>query len=154
MTRRLLTRHGIVVPRTVVSDVLRNLDPEGVSRRRRHQFSRRIHINKGPNYLIHIDGYDKLKRYGFPIHGAICGFSRRILWLKIANTNNNPKIIGTFFLEYLNEIKGVPRCVRMDGGTENILVEDMQKSFRWEHEDEMAAENSVIKAPSHSNQVY
>ncbi|XP_033757746.1 uncharacterized protein LOC117340076 [Pecten maximus] len=107
MTRRLLTRHGIVVPRTVVSDVLRNLDPEGVSRKRRHQFSRRIYINKGPNYLIHIDGYDKLKRYGFPIHGAICGFSRRILWLKLANTNNNPKIIGTFFLEYLNEIKGI-----------------------------------------------
>lgn len=52
---------------------MRTLDPEGVSARLRHRLTRRVYVNKGPNYLIHIDGYDKLKRYGFPIHGAIDG---------------------------------------------------------------------------------
>ena len=59
--------------RHAVSTVQQQIDPEGVEMRRRHQFSRRTYINKGPNFLIHLDGYDKLKRYGFPIHGAICG---------------------------------------------------------------------------------
>ena len=48
---------------------------------------------------------------------------------------------------------GVPRCVRMDCGTENTLIEDIQKAFRWEHTDDMAGENSVIKGSSHANQV-
>lgn len=59
--------------RSVVSAVQREVDPQGVEERRRRTFIRRAYINKGPNYLIHIDGYDKLKRYGFPIHGAIDG---------------------------------------------------------------------------------
>jgi hypothetical protein len=38
-------------------------------------------INPGPNFAWHADGYDKLKPYGFPIHGCIDGFSRRLIWL-------------------------------------------------------------------------
>ncbi|XP_033729677.1 uncharacterized protein LOC117318858, partial [Pecten maximus] len=68
MTRRLLTRHGIVVARSNVLTLQRELDPDGVRSRQMHRFSRRVYINKGPNYLIHVDGYDKLKRFGFAIH--------------------------------------------------------------------------------------
>lgn len=60
--------------RQTVSSILRTLDPDGVARRRHRVIDRRSYVNKGPNYLIHIDGYDKLKRYGFPIHGAIDGY--------------------------------------------------------------------------------
>ena len=42
-----------------------------------------------PNAVWHADGYDKLKPYGFPIHGAIDGFSRRVLWLDVTRSNNN-----------------------------------------------------------------
>ncbi|XP_045190917.1 uncharacterized protein LOC123547721 [Mercenaria mercenaria] len=152
MTRRLLSSHGIVASRQTVAAVQRELDPEGVRLRQHRQFTRRIYINKGPNYLVHIDGYDKLKPYGFPIHGAICGFSRKILWLKVARSNNDPKVVATLFLEYLNAINGVPRCIRTDAGTENVLVQDMQMAFRWEHSDDMSAERSVIIGSSHSNQ--
>ena len=48
---------------------------------------------------------------------------------------------------------GVPRCVRMDDGTENVLIEDIEKAFRWEHIDDMAADKSVLRGSSHSNQV-
>ena len=37
----------------------------------------------GPGALWHSDGNDKLKRYGFPIHGAMDGYSRKLLWLKV-----------------------------------------------------------------------
>ncbi|WAR14378.1 hypothetical protein MAR_004483 [Mya arenaria] len=79
-------------------------------------------------------------------------FSRRILWLKVANSNNNPNIIAAYFLEFVKEIGGVLRCIRMDAGTENVVVEDMQKAFRWYHGDNMAGERSVIVGSSHTNQ--
>ena len=28
---------------------------------------------QGPDFVWHLDGYDKLKPYGFPIHGCIDG---------------------------------------------------------------------------------
>nr|XP_022321063.1 uncharacterized protein LOC111123185 [Crassostrea virginica] len=112
-----------------------------------------MYLNNGPNYLVHVDGYDKLKPFGFAIHGAMCGFSRRILWLKVARTNNDPSVVASYFLKYLEEINSAPRCVRIDAGTENVYIEDIQKSFRWYHNDDMCGEKSVIKGRSMCNQV-
>lgn len=50
------------------------IDPEGVQARLSNRLVRREYFSKGPNFLIHIDGYDKIKKYGFGIHGAICGY--------------------------------------------------------------------------------
>ena len=47
--------------------------------------------------LIYL-GYDKLKPYGFPIHGCICGYSRRIIWLELVKSNNNHKIPARLYL--------------------------------------------------------
>ncbi|XP_069102384.1 uncharacterized protein [Argopecten irradians] len=152
MKLRLLTKHGIDVGRNTVARVLRTLDPHGVDIRRSHCLSRRNYFNRGPNFLVHIDGYDKLKPFGLAIHGAICGFSRRVLWLKVARTNNNPKVVASYFLEYVQEIKGVPRCLRVDGGTENTYIEDMQKAMRWHDDDDHSREKSVIIGCSTSNQ--
>jgi hypothetical protein len=46
--------------------------------------------------LFHI-GYDKLKPYGFPIHGAIDGYSRKILWLELSRSNNKPEMPAKIF---------------------------------------------------------
>lgn len=43
--------------------------------------------------------------------------------------------------------------MRLDAGTENIYIEDIQKSFRWYHGDDMCGEKSVIIGRSMSNQV-
>ncbi|KAJ7381392.1 hypothetical protein OS493_001526 [Desmophyllum pertusum] len=83
MHQRLINQHGLVTTREVVRHVLKIFDPEGVEHRSRHRLRRRVYRCKGPNYLWHIDGYDKLKPFGFCIHGAIDGFSRRIVWLEV-----------------------------------------------------------------------
>uniref|UniRef100_K1Q1M5 Integrase core domain-containing protein n=1 Tax=Magallana gigas TaxID=29159 RepID=K1Q1M5_MAGGI len=49
-------------------------------------------------------------------------------------------------------ITSAPRCVRLDAGTENIYIEDIQKSFRWYHDDDMCGKKSVIIGRSMSNQ--
>ena len=95
-----LRLEGMQVPRKVIEDTLRELDPEGCEERRAKCLRRRQYRNPGPNYAWHMDGYDKLKPYGFPIHGCIDGFSRRIIWLNVARTNNNPAVIAKFFIKY------------------------------------------------------
>ena len=49
---------------------------------------------------------------------------------------------------------GVPRCIRCDRGTENVLMSEIQKAFRWYHHDNMAGESSVMVGSSPSNQVH
>ena len=58
------------------------------------------------NYLWHIDGFDKLNRWGFYVHGAIDGYSGKILWLQVFVTNKDPWLVGKFFMEYVKESSG------------------------------------------------
>ncbi|CAC5369846.1 unnamed protein product [Mytilus coruscus] len=69
---------NLTVTQETVRLCLRAIDSVGVESRRRHRLNKRSYFNSGPNYLIHIDGYDKLKSYGIAIHGDIDGYSRRI----------------------------------------------------------------------------
>ena len=83
MTQRLVQEHGLSIDKESVRQLLKILDPEGVEARSKHRLRRREYKAEGPNHLWHIDGYDKLKPLGFCIHGAIDGFSRRIMWLEV-----------------------------------------------------------------------
>ena len=76
---------------------MRDIDPEGVRLRKAHRLARHKYIAKGPNYAWHVDGYDKLKPYGFCIQRAIDRYSRRIIWLEVSNTNNDPSVIASYY---------------------------------------------------------
>jgi hypothetical protein len=129
-----LEMEGLRVPRIVVQDILKELDPEGTELRKAHRLKRREYHNPGPNYAWHMDGYDKLKPWGFPIHGAIDGFSRKILWLNVTRSNNSPNNIAKFYLKTVEEHKGCPVEMVTDLGTENGLVASTQCYFRDNHD--------------------
>lgn len=120
---------GEIVPRETVRLILKELDPEGVAGRKAHKLVRRTYRNSGPNSAWHIDGYDKLKPHGFPIHGAIDGWSRKIIWLHVAKTNNCPKAIARFYLDAVENVGGAPEKLVSDMGTENHLAASMQNFF-------------------------
>lgn len=150
---RMLNRFsGINVTQETVRLALRALDPVGVSLRSGHRLRRRVYYNKGPNFLIHIDGYDKLKPYGIAIHGAIDGFSRKILWLKSGYSNNDPKLIASNYLRFIKKTLRVPRCIRADAGTENVIVRDLQIVLRSFHNDASSGPRSFITGRSPANQ--
>ena len=86
MHQRLRLDYNIVTSKEVVLTALSYLEPEGVSLRSRRKLKRPKYYAKGPNYVWHIDGYDKLKPYGFYVHGAIDGFSRRIMWIEVGHS--------------------------------------------------------------------
>ena len=87
---------------------------------------RRQYFAKGPNYLWHVDSYDKLKPFGLCISGCIDGFSRRIIWLNVYRTSSNPRVIAGYYMEAVQELLGCPRMVRGDMGTENGHIARMQ----------------------------
>ena len=71
MWQRLISDHHLSVPRDSVLRLMREIDPDGVSERKARRLKKRKYASKGPNFIWHVDGYDKLKPYGFCIHGAI-----------------------------------------------------------------------------------
>ena len=76
-----------------------------------------------------MDGYDKLKPFGFPIQGAIDGFSGKILWLEVTWSNSSLDIVATYFLNTVRELRGYLRELISDFGTENGLAASLQCYF-------------------------
>ena len=132
--------------------LLHLMDEEGVETRKRRRLRRRAYLNPGPNFVWHMDGYDKLKPYGFPIHGCIDGYSRRILWLHVARSNNNPLLVAQYFVKTAIELSFLPCVVRADRGTENSHVKRIQVHFRGEHDDYLSGEASFQYGKSTGNQ--
>ena len=153
MQARLRHLHGIGVDRETVRIILLYLDPEGVQARRQHSLVRRMYISKGPNYLMHIDGWDKLKRYGLAVHGCIDGFSRRIMWLEASRSNNDPFQICHYFCQMVTEINGLPHIIRSDRGTENVNIQMLQRLLRAENDDDRSRRGTTyLYGKSTSNQ--
>ena len=55
--------------------------------------------------MWHADQYDKLRHYGFGIHGCVDGFSRRVMWLRVYSTNRDPWIVAKYYYEVINTLK-------------------------------------------------
>lgn len=152
MWRRLVNEHRLRVPRNKVLSIMRNIDPDGINVRKAHRLKRRKYRTKGPNFVWHVDGYDKLKPFGFCVHGAIDGYSRRILWLEVAQSNNNPAVIAMYYLEALKKLGVAPRILRCDKGTENSTLSLLQPFFRYNDTDSMSGIGSFMYGKSVSNQ--
>jgi hypothetical protein len=75
-----------------------------------------------------MDGNEKLRPWGFYVHGCVDGFSRRIVYLE-CHTNKKSKTVTTIFQRAIAEL-GTPSRVRGDYGKENNGVERVMKSLR------------------------
>ena len=137
-----LKLEGIQVPRETVRLIVKELDPEGVRERRAKILRRRTYRSPGPNYVWHVDGYDKLKPYGFHVHGCIDGYRRKIIWLKLSRTNNDPAVTGQHFLDAIAKYGGCPLLLRTDNGTENVNMAAIQAYLRSSREDDFAGANA------------
>jgi hypothetical protein len=140
-----MNKYSIIVDQETVRELLKIMDPDGVAVRSRHRLQRREYRTEGPNHVWHIDGYDKLKPFGFCIHGAIDGYSRRVMWLEVGPSNNNPCVIARYYIDCVQQMGGTARIIRADCGTENVHVAGLQRFF---HNDD----KSFLYGKSCSNQ--
>nr|XP_020468104.1 uncharacterized protein LOC109967092 [Monopterus albus] len=73
-----------------------------------------------------------------------------MIWLEAYKTNSDPRVIAGYFMDAVSEINGCPQKVRLDRGTENTHLAQMQR-FLHDSEDENGSE-CVIIGPSTGNQ--
>ena len=154
MHQRLVNHHNLVINKESFRNIFRIVDPVGVENRSSYRLERRQYRRKGPNYIMiwHTDGYDKLKPFGFCIQDCIDGYSRRIIWLEVGVTNNDPDVTAGYFLDAIHSVGRVPRILRADNGTENVHIAAFQRFFRREEVDAFAGEKSFMYGRSVSNQ--
>ena len=119
---------------------------------KRHQLQRRKYYSRGPNYVWHLDGYDKLKPFGFAIHACIDGYSRKVLWLSLLQSNKDPKLVCHLFTDYLRSLGGVPRKIVGDRCTGNVHIAAVQRFLRRNHTDLMPGFETFQYGHSVSNQ--
>ena len=127
----------------------KNIDPDGVTIRREKVIRRKIYHTIGSGYIYYIDENDKLKRWGFPIHGCIDRFSRKVMWLVVSTTNNNLLLVGNLYLNCIKQQKIVSKLLIMDVGIGNMYCQDLQIYFTGEEESFLYAsltENQTIEA--------
>ncbi len=146
MMRSRLSGQGIYVQRERVRQALRRVDPLGVERRVRRVLHRRTYSSQCPNALWHIDGYHKLIRWRFVVHGGIDGYSRLITFMQVS-TNNRASTLLSAFLGAIDEF-GLPSRVRTDRGGENVLI----ANYMISHPERGPDRGSVITGKSTHNQ--
>ena len=126
MWDKLKTTYRIQVKRDNVMNILREEDPEGTLQRKSRSIIPKVYTWQGPNNLWHVDGNDKIKPYGFPIHACIDDFSRKVIWLKVARSNNNRVTPTSYFLKAVASLQVIPDRLQTDCGSENCLMAGIQ----------------------------
>ena len=86
---------------------MHEINPNAMELRRQRKLVRRTMNAYGPNYAWSTDGYDKLRHWGFYIHGCIDAYSRYIIWLHVGNTNKKSKLILKYFLDAIKKLQGL-----------------------------------------------
>jgi hypothetical protein len=144
MTVRIRNKYQVNVSRQSVSDSQGRVNPNAKHDRKGRRLHRFTYLVPGPNYMWHVDGYDKLSRFGFPISGCVDGFSRKLLWLRAVHSNKLPEVILSLYVDAVEQASVLPNVLRIDPGTENVHVKDVQLRAM--------GENSCIEGSSTRNQ--
>ena len=129
MTEIISLKYGVNVSKEYMRKGLVDIELEGVSMRKKKTMKRRTYETNGQFDMFHIDGNYKLKRFGFVIRECIDGFSRKLIWLFVSTTNNDPLVAANFYLKAITNLGRTPNTLRMDLGTENVYCEELQVFF-------------------------
>ena len=70
----------------------------------------------------------------------------------MSTSNNDPEIIGHYYLKAMKKLRYLPTILRTDNDTEACLMEDFQKALRYKHNDEDAGVYSFLRGKSTHNQ--
>ncbi|KAK6993193.1 hypothetical protein R3P38DRAFT_2800929 [Favolaschia claudopus] len=116
-----LESRDIHVPIRRVQERLWRVDAIGVLIRWHGVIKRRVYKVRGANALWHMDGNEKLRPWGFYVHGCVDGHSRLIIYLACCN-NKRSKTVEALFMHAVS-IYGWPSRMRGDWGKENNGVE-------------------------------
>ncbi|KIM38531.1 hypothetical protein M413DRAFT_20009 [Hebeloma cylindrosporum] len=134
MVNLLFHKRGISVSRHVVVRYFKRYEKELMRARKSGRLRRRRFWAAGVNDILAVDQHDKWKRFGFALHNGIDPFCGKIRWMKVWWTNSNPKLILSYYLEMIENTKGMPLVTQSDPGSENYGIANAQTVLRHWHD--------------------
>jgi len=161
LTGKVRQVHGLRVPRDLVYAAMTNVDHEALKKRRpclKRKKRDKKFISIGVNSFFSIDGHDKLMSYQnstFPlaIYGMMDQASRKMLLLKCWPSNSDPRLIGRWYIDWLNENNVLAANIRLDKGTETGKFASIHAFLRDKIGDLDNPIDSIVYGPSTSNQI-
>lgn len=144
--------------RAIVRRLLPFADPRGHKSRKRRRLARKQYTCKvyrlsiiiycslndqGPGDRRHVDGNDKIKYVlGMPISLQIDGYSRRIHFINVVESNNCPYDAAERWLDVIEDTQLIPIQGVSDTGTENSIPAVIQMHLRKDHKDSFAGKKA------------
>ncbi|KAF9538452.1 hypothetical protein CPC08DRAFT_651431 [Agrocybe pediades] len=130
MVDHLFFEKGKKVSRYLVIAYFLIFEPELVRERKARKLKRRQFWAAGVNDLFAVDQHDKWKKYGLALHAGIDPFPGVIHWVKIWWTNNNPKLIASYYLDAAKKQGAIPLVTQSDPGSENYGIANAHTALR------------------------
>ena len=124
MTEIISLKYRVNISKEHVRKALVDIDPEGVSMRKKKTIKRREYETNGPFNVFHIDGNNKLKRFGFALHGYIDGFSRKLILLFVSTTNSDPLVVANLYLKAITaDLIDVESLIRISVSSRDSYIQ-------------------------------
>ncbi|KAH7034781.1 uncharacterized protein B0I36DRAFT_316935 [Microdochium trichocladiopsis] len=112
----------IRVAKNQLYDYYREQWPESVTKRRAGNWHHRTNFRvPGPNFMWCLDGYEKLRAFGFEVFGCIDAYSRLIIWIYIGRSATTALSTLKQFLRTVEYKRIRPLFTRSDHGGETPL---------------------------------
>jgi len=83
----------------LVTQYFHTFEPLLIKERKARRLQRRRFWSAGVNDLWAVDQHDKWKKFGLALHTGIDPFPGKTHWMKVWWTNNNPKLIASYYLD-------------------------------------------------------
>ena len=88
------------------------------------------------------------------IYGCLDCFSRKIIFLYVWESNLDPLLVGSFYMQYLVEAKEMSRYLRLDKGTETGIMATIHTYLISKQDNLMDDPTSSVQfGPSTSNKI-
>ncbi|ESO95930.1 hypothetical protein LOTGIDRAFT_175038 [Lottia gigantea] len=115
-------------------------------------------FSEGSDFTMSLDGHDNLcgfQKSTFPlcVYGGQDTFSGRIQFLRISTTNNDPMVIGRYYMDYLFETERLPLRLRVDRGTETGDLTTIHCYLLDKKLDDMDVTDCILYGPSTENKI-
>ena len=116
-------RNDFWVSRVVVAQIMKPLDHISIDARRKRVLRHCLFDSRDPiEFVISLDGHNKLRLYGFEIHGCIDIYSPQVLWSIVIWPNKDATDVCNLYFNLSITSNGAPWKNVVDRGTENVNI--------------------------------
>ncbi|KDQ50823.1 hypothetical protein JAAARDRAFT_62969 [Jaapia argillacea MUCL 33604] len=116
------------VPRSVVTTYFAIIELDLVRQRKANQLKRKQFWSAGVNDLWAVDQHDKWLQFGLGLHSGCEPFAGKLLWMKVWWGNSNPRLITSYYLEFM------PLVTQSDPSSENNGIANSHTYLRHWHD--------------------